>query len=105
MSNDELEGLAPHPLTRAADLLQRSVSAAAEELSREVTSWYLEREQELVHTLEALPELALEARRHRGLSLRSAAREIGISFPVLARLERGNDVMLSNALAVLRWLA
>jgi hypothetical protein len=43
-------------------------------------------------------------REARGLSLRAAAEEIGISFNTLLRIERGNDCRDSNARAVRRWL-
>lgn len=59
---------------------------------------------ELVDVLDLLPRLLREIRRLRGLSLRAAADEIGVAFNSLSRFERGQDVLLSNAVAVLKWL-
>ena len=59
---------------------------------------------ELADIIDALPLLVREGRRVRGLSLRAAAKEIGINFNVLYRFEQGGDIVLSNALAILRWL-
>lgn len=59
---------------------------------------------DLASILEKLPLLLREARRARHLNLRGAADQIGVSFNSLSRFERGNDVLLSNATAVLRWL-
>lgn len=59
---------------------------------------------ELADVIAALPLLVREARRARGLSLRSAAAEIGIGFATVTRIEQGEDCVLSSAVAVLRWL-
>jgi ribosome-binding protein aMBF1 (putative translation factor) len=59
---------------------------------------------ELADVIAALPLLLREARRARGLSLRAAAAEIGIGFATVTRIEQGVDCVLSNAVAVLRWL-
>jgi transcriptional regulator with XRE-family HTH domain len=59
---------------------------------------------ELASVLAALPLLLREARRARKLSLRSVARDLGMSFSTVTRIERGEDCALSNAVAVLRWL-
>lgn len=59
---------------------------------------------ELADVIAALPLLVCEARRARGLSLRAAAAEIGIGFATVTRIEQGEDCVLSNAVAVLRWL-
>jgi len=59
---------------------------------------------ELAGVLEGLPLLLREARRARGLSLRAAAGEIGMSFSTVTRIEEGVDCVLSNAVAVLLWL-
>ena len=60
---------------------------------------------ELASVLDNLPLLLREARRARGLSVRAAAELIdGVSFNTLSRLERGRDVNLSNATAIMRWL-
>jgi transcriptional regulator with XRE-family HTH domain len=59
---------------------------------------------ELAEVLTALPLLLREARRARGLSQRAAAEQIGFTFATVSRIEAGRDGMVSNALAVLRWL-
>jgi transcriptional regulator with XRE-family HTH domain len=59
---------------------------------------------ELAEVIAALPLLLREARRARGLSLRAAAGEIGMSFSTVTRIEAGADYTLSNATAVLEWL-
>ncbi len=59
---------------------------------------------EIALVLDRLPVLLHEARRARGLSVRAAANEIGISFATVSRIEAGEDCVLSNATAVLRWL-
>lgn len=59
---------------------------------------------ELVDVIDLLPRLLREIRRLRGLSLRDAADEIGVAFNSLSRFERGQDILLSNAVSVLRWL-
>jgi transcriptional regulator with XRE-family HTH domain len=59
---------------------------------------------ELGDVISNLPLLLREARRARGLSLRGAARELGMSFATVTRMEKGEDCALSNAVAVLRWL-
>jgi transcriptional regulator with XRE-family HTH domain len=59
---------------------------------------------ELAGVIARLPLLLREARRARGLSLRATAKELGVSFSTVSRLEEGNDCALSNAVAVLIWL-
>ncbi len=59
---------------------------------------------DLTHVLTSLPLLLREARRARGLSLRAAASEAGVSFTTLTRIEHGEDAVLSNVVPVLRWL-
>lgn len=59
---------------------------------------------ELAEMLDRLPFIVADARRARGLSLRRAAHEIGISFSTVTRVEQGEDVVLSTITAVLRWL-
>lgn len=59
---------------------------------------------ELAEVIANLPMLLREARRVRRLSIRAAAREIGMSFSTVTRIENGGDCALSNAGAVLRWL-
>lgn len=60
---------------------------------------------ELVRVMECLPMLVRETRRRRGLSLRAAAKDAGVGFNTLTRFEQGDDVVLSNAVALLRWVA
>jgi transcriptional regulator with XRE-family HTH domain len=59
---------------------------------------------ELAGVIGNVPVLLREARRARGLSLRAAARELGMSFSTVDRIERGEDGVVSNTVAVLRWL-
>jgi ribosome-binding protein aMBF1 (putative translation factor) len=59
---------------------------------------------ELAEVIARLPMLLREARRARGLSMRAAAKELGISFSTVCRIEEGQDCALSNAVAVMRWL-
>lgn len=59
---------------------------------------------EMAEVIARLPMLLREARRARGLSLRAAARQLGMSFSTVTRMEAGEDCALSNAVAVLRWL-
>ncbi|MEN0071276.1 MAG: helix-turn-helix transcriptional regulator [Propionicimonas sp.] len=58
-----------------------------------------------IAALEALPAALKAVRLSRGTSLRRAAREIGVSFSTVNRIENGEDCSKDNALAVLRWLA
>ncbi len=60
---------------------------------------------ELVSVLQALPLLVREKRRRDGLSIRAAAKLVGVSFGTLNRFETGEDIVLSNAVALLRWVA
>lgn len=59
---------------------------------------------ELADVIASLPLLLRETRRARRLSLRAAAKELGMSFSTVTRIEGGEDCALSNAVAVLRWL-
>ena len=59
---------------------------------------------EIADVLDRLPILLREARRARGLSVRATAKELGCSFATVSRIESGDDCVLSNAVAVLRWL-
>jgi len=59
---------------------------------------------ELADVLDSLPMLCREKRRSDGLSLRQAAREMGLSFSVVKRFEDGTGVHLDSARAVLQWL-
>lgn len=53
---------------------------------------------------EALGARLLAERERRGIGLRQAAEETGVSFNTLSRIERGHDCRYSHALAVLAWL-
>ena len=57
-----------------------------------------------IQKLAGLHTALVARRRERGLSLRAAAEEIGIGFNTITRLEKGHDVTLDSAIAVLRWL-
>lgn len=59
---------------------------------------------ELAGVLDALPLLARETRRARQLSIRGAAKEIGISYSVLSRFESGRGIHTRNAATILRWM-
>lgn len=59
---------------------------------------------ELADVLANLSMLLREARRARQLSVRAAARQLGMSFATVSRVESGEDCMLSNVVAILRWL-
>jgi len=59
---------------------------------------------ELIDLLVNLPRLLRETREARGLSIRAAARDMGISFATVSRVEDGKDYMVSTALVVLRWI-
>ncbi|SEF34344.1 Helix-turn-helix domain-containing protein [Amycolatopsis pretoriensis] len=54
--------------------------------------------------LESLPHALREIRERRGMSIRSAAKEIGINFATVSRIEAGRDHRVDNVIAVLRWL-
>lgn len=59
----------------------------------------------VLDVLDSLPGTMRTMRALRGLSLRAAASEIGVSFSTLTRLENGEDVMTSNVRLCLTWLA
>jgi len=61
-------------------------------------------EVELIDSLVNLPSLLRRTRKARGLSIRAAARDMGISFATVSRVEDGRDYMVSTALVVLRWV-
>lgn len=59
----------------------------------------------VIDALDWLPDLVREERLRRGLSLRTAAAEIGYTYADLCRFENGaKDVRASTAVAMLRWL-
>lgn len=57
----------------------------------------------LVPTLDQLAAHLSEARRERGMSVRQVAAVTGTSASTVSRVERGYDVSLSGALALLQW--
>lgn len=59
---------------------------------------------DLADLLASLPLLVREARRQRQLSVRDVGRQLGMSFSTISRVENGDDCVLSNAVAILRWL-
>jgi transcriptional regulator with XRE-family HTH domain len=59
---------------------------------------------ELATVLESLPDALRMTRRARGISLRGCAREIGVSFSTVTRFEGGEDVVLTHAIAIMRWI-
>jgi transcriptional regulator with XRE-family HTH domain len=48
--------------------------------------------------------LLREARRARRLSVRAAGRQLGVSGATVSRIESGEDLVVSNAVTILRWL-
>jgi transcriptional regulator with XRE-family HTH domain len=59
---------------------------------------------ELAGVLDQLPRVCKEKRRREALSLREAAKQMGLSFSVVTRFENGTGVHLDSAKAVLHWL-
>jgi len=59
----------------------------------------------LAATLDALPEITRAARERRGLSVRAAGDEIGISFSTVSRCENGHPVDAEVAAKILRWIS
>lgn len=59
---------------------------------------------ELADVLASLPLLTREKRRREGLSVREAGRQLGMAFATVSRFEAGEDVVMSNAIKILRWL-
>ena len=58
----------------------------------------------LVAALEALPAAVRAERERRGLSLRTAAAEMGTAFNSLTRLEQGRNSTLAQVRAAAEWL-
>lgn len=59
---------------------------------------------ELADVLASLPLLVRAERRRQQISVREAARQLDVSFATVSRIEAGEDLVLSNAVKVLRWL-
>ncbi len=57
-----------------------------------------------VLNVEDFGALVAEKRRREGLSIRAAAADAGVSFPVLARVEKGHLPDLDNYRRIVRWL-
>ena len=60
--------------------------------------------QEIAVVLDRLPIVVQERRRALGISIRSAAKQIGISHSTLVRLEKGEDTYSRALMPVLRWV-
>lgn len=55
-------------------------------------------------SLEALPHEVAAERKRRGLSMRPAARQIGITLTTLARIESGHDTSTRQLMKIFTWL-
>jgi len=60
---------------------------------------------EVLEVLDNLRVAVREARRRDGLSLRDLSDRAGIGFNSILRFERGEDVRLFTAVALIKWLA
>jgi transcriptional regulator with XRE-family HTH domain len=59
---------------------------------------------ELAAIVDTIPVLMRGARRARGLSLRAAAKELGMANSTLYRIEQGEDYSSRSLPSMLRWL-
>lgn len=59
---------------------------------------------EMADALASLPLLLRAERRRRQISVREAGRELNVSGATISRIESGEDLVLSNAVKILRWL-
>lgn len=60
---------------------------------------------ELIHIIGILPDLVREKRRRDNLSLRAAARQIGMSASTVLRFEEGDNVLQTDNLVLfLKWV-
>ena len=57
-----------------------------------------------IDALTSLPAAITAMRRSRGVSLRAVAREAGVSFSTVTRMEHGEDATIGSAVAMMRWL-
>lgn len=60
---------------------------------------------EMLDVLNRLRALVADARQMEGISLRDLTQACGVSINSLSRFERGGDIQLSSALALLAWLS
>jgi transcriptional regulator with XRE-family HTH domain len=60
---------------------------------------------EISKAVESLPIAVAERRRALGMSVRAAAKEIGIARNTLTRFEDGEDVSIKFQIPILRWLS
>lgn len=60
---------------------------------------------DVIAVLEGLGVAVRTVRLMRGLSLRAAADEAGVSFSTLTRIEQGEDHRVTSAIPLLRWIA
>ena len=63
------------------------------------------RTSDVIDVLENLGLTVKAVRLARGKSLRQVAKEAGMASSTVTRIEAGEDCALSNAVALLRWLA
>lgn len=61
--------------------------------------------QPVIEALEGLPVALKVTRLARGVSQREVSRQTGVSYPTISRIEAGDDCLLSNAIAILQWIA
>lgn len=59
---------------------------------------------DLVEVIDDLPALLRLMRRARGLALRDVAKQTGVSFSALSRIERGGDTTVFSLRRLLIWL-
>lgn len=59
---------------------------------------------QVITAIEEVPTMLRFARLNRGLSIRAAAKLIGVSFSTISRIENNEFAEVKSYLAVLRWL-
>jgi transcriptional regulator with XRE-family HTH domain len=59
---------------------------------------------ELAQIIENLPVIVLNARRAKRLSQRALARQAGMSFSTVSRIENGEEMSTVSLAAILGWL-
>jgi ribosome-binding protein aMBF1 (putative translation factor) len=60
---------------------------------------------DVISIIDQLPMMVKEKRRQRGLSLREAAEESGVSFNAISRFERGGITMSDHLRKLLDWVS